>query len=112
MYTDKGITIGPIQVNAYATDMKYVNDINEAAVDAGFAGSQMAKVMENITTYVSMASIVLAGIAGISLIVSGIMILVVLYISVVERTKRSAFFGPLELERKISSEYSSPNLPY
>ncbi|MDT9717270.1 ATP-binding cassette domain-containing protein [Paenibacillus sp. ClWae2A] len=100
MYTDKGITIAPIQVNAYATDMKYVNEINEAAVNAGFAGSQMAKVMENITTYVSMASIVLAGIAGISLIVSGIMILVVLYISVVERTKEIGILRAIGARKK------------
>ncbi|MFE6073605.1 ATP-binding cassette domain-containing protein [Paenibacillus sp. NPDC057886] len=100
MYTDHGITIGPIQVNAYATDMKYVNDINAAAVDAGFSGSQTAKIMERITTYVNMATIVLAGIAGISLIVSGIMILVVLYISVVERTKEIGILRAIGARKK------------
>lgn len=100
MYADKGITIGPIQVNAYATDMKYVNDINAAAVDAGFSGSQTAKIMENITTYVNMATIVLSGIAGISLIVSGIMILVVLYISVVERTKEIGILRAIGARKK------------
>lgn len=100
MYTDYGMTIGPIQVNAYATDMKYVNDINAAAVDAGFSGSQTAKIMERITTYVSMATIVLAGIAGISLIVSGIMILVVLYISVVERTKEIGILRAIGARKK------------
>lgn len=100
MYTDNGMTIGPIQVNAYATDMKYVNDINAAAVDAGFSGSQTAKIMERITTYVSMATIVLAGIAGISLIVSGIMILVVLYISVVERTKEIGILRAIGARKK------------
>ncbi|PYE50231.1 ATP-binding cassette domain-containing protein [Paenibacillus barcinonensis] len=100
LYSDHNITIGPIQVNAYATDMKYVNDINKEAVDAGFTGSQMAKIMENITTYVSMATIVLAGIAGISLIVSGIMILVVLYISVVERTKEIGILRAIGARKK------------
>ena len=38
-------------------------------------------------TMLDILTIVLAGIAGISLVVSSIMILVVLYISVVERTK-------------------------
>lgn len=38
-------------------------------------------------TMLNILTIVLAGIAGISLLVSSIMILVVLYISVVERTK-------------------------
>jgi ABC-type antimicrobial peptide transport system permease subunit len=100
MYTDKGITIGPIQVNAFATDMKYVNDINKAAVDAGFSGSQTASIMERITTYVDMATIVLSGIAGISLIVSGIMILVVLYISVVERTKEIGILRAIGARKK------------
>ncbi|WP_426334673.1 ATP-binding cassette domain-containing protein [Paenibacillus silvae] len=100
LYSGHDITIGPIQVNAYATDMKYVNDINKAAVDAGFTGSQKAKIMENITTYVSMATIVLAGIAGISLIVSGIMILVVLYISVVERTKEIGILRAIGARKK------------
>jgi putative ABC transport system permease protein len=100
MYTDKGITIGPIQVNAFATDMKYVKDINAAAVDAGFSGSQTAKIMERITTYVNMATIVLSGIAGISLIVSGIMILVVLYISVVERTKEIGILRAIGARKK------------
>jgi putative ABC transport system permease protein len=100
MYTNKGITIGPIQVNAFATDMKYVNDINAAAVDAGFSGSQTASIMERITTYVDMATIVLSGIAGISLIVSGIMILVVLYISVVERTKEIGILRAIGARKK------------
>ncbi|OMD23273.1 macrolide ABC transporter ATP-binding protein/permease [Paenibacillus odorifer] len=100
MYADKGITIGPIQVNAFATDMKYVNDINAAAVDAGFSGSQSAKIMERITTYVNMATIVLSGIAGISLLVSGIMILVVLYISVVERTKEIGILRAIGARKK------------
>ncbi|WP_427182133.1 ATP-binding cassette domain-containing protein [Paenibacillus sp. TC-CSREp1] len=100
LYSGHDITIGPIQVNAYATDMKYVNDINKAAADAGFTGSQKAKIMENITTYVSMATIVLAGIAGISLIVSGIMILVVLYISVVERTKEIGILRAIGARKK------------
>lgn len=100
MYAEKGITIGPIQVNAYATDMKYVNDINAAAVKAGFSGSQTAEIMKSITTYVSMATYVLAGIAGISLIVSGIMILVVLYISVVERTKEIGILRAIGARKK------------
>ncbi|WP_340005139.1 ATP-binding cassette domain-containing protein [Paenibacillus sp. FSL K6-0276] len=100
MYTDKGITIGPIQVNAFATDMKYVNGINAAAVDTGFSGSQTAAIMERITTYVDMATIVLSGIAGISLIVSGIMILVVLYISVVERTKEIGILRAIGARKK------------
>lgn len=100
MYAEKGITIGPIQVNAYATDMKYVNDINAAAVKEGFSGSQTAEIMKRITTYVSMATYVLAGIAGISLIVSGIMILVVLYISVVERTKEIGILRAIGARKK------------
>ncbi|CAI2666917.1 Macrolide export ATP-binding/permease protein MacB [Apilactobacillus kunkeei] len=44
-------------------------------------------IVSTLNTYISLAVYVLAAIAGISLLVSAIMIIVVLYISVAERTK-------------------------
>jgi hypothetical protein len=66
-------------------------------------------IIDSLNTYLRLAFDVLAGIAGISLIVSAIMIIVVLYISVSERHKKSVFFGPSVLVRKISETCLFPN---
>jgi ABC-type antimicrobial peptide transport system permease subunit len=44
-------------------------------------------MLKTVNTYVQLATIVLAAIAGISLLVSALMIIVTMYMSVSERTK-------------------------
>ncbi|TPR19534.1 ATP-binding cassette domain-containing protein [Apilactobacillus timberlakei] len=56
---------------------------NKKAYNVSGAGS----IISTLNTYINLAVYVLAAIAGISLLVSAIMIIVVLYISVAERTK-------------------------
>ncbi|MFT8708431.1 MAG: FtsX-like permease family protein, partial [Sporolactobacillus sp.] len=56
--------------------------------------------LDTLTLYISIASYVLAAIAGISLLVSAIMIIVVLYISVTERTKEIGVLRALGARRK------------
>ncbi|TPR26277.1 ATP-binding cassette domain-containing protein [Apilactobacillus micheneri] len=56
---------------------------NKKAYSVSGAGS----IVSTLNTYINLAIYVLAAIAGISLLVSAIMIIVVLYISVAERTK-------------------------
>jgi ABC-type antimicrobial peptide transport system permease subunit len=60
----------------------------------------MAEMLKQVTSYLDMATALLAGISGISLIVSGIMILVVLYISVVERTKEIGILRAVGARKK------------
>lgn len=61
--------------------------IKEKIKDLGYSGSIEEMMGDQMLTMLNILTIVLAGIAAISLLVSSIMILVVLYISVVERTK-------------------------
>lgn len=60
----------------------------------------VGSIINSLTTYLNMAFYLLAGIAGISLIVSAIMIIVVLYISVSERTKEIGILRALGARRK------------
>ncbi|UDM32047.1 ABC transporter ATP-binding protein/permease [Lentilactobacillus laojiaonis] len=61
----------------------YKNDSNKSLYQITGVGS----IVSTLNTYITLAVDVLAVIAGISLLVSAIMIIVVLYISVSERTK-------------------------
>ena len=63
------------------------SDLKSTIRDLGYSGSTQETMGDQMLTMLNIVTIVLAGIAGISLLVSSIMILVVLYISVVERTK-------------------------
>ena len=67
---------------------------------AGFTGTGVGSILNQVTKYLNIATYVLAGIAGISLLVSAIMIIVVLYISVVERTKEIGILRAIGARRK------------
>lgn len=62
-------------------------DIKDIIADLGYGGSTQEMMGSQMLTMLDILTLVLSGIAGISLVVSSIMILVVLYISVVERTR-------------------------
>ncbi|QMU08353.1 ABC transporter ATP-binding protein/permease [Levilactobacillus suantsaii] len=57
-------------------------------------------IVSTLNTYIQLAFYVLAAIAGISLLVSAIMIIVVLYISVSERTKEIGILRALGVRRR------------
>ncbi|MFD1417714.1 ABC transporter ATP-binding protein/permease [Companilactobacillus keshanensis] len=57
-------------------------------------------IIDQLNTYLNLAFYVLAGVAGISLIVSAIMIIVVLYISVSERTQEIGILRAIGARKK------------
>ncbi|RJG23766.1 ATP-binding cassette domain-containing protein [Paenibacillus thiaminolyticus] len=99
-FAEQGLTLHPTQINAFADKKEHVEGIKETLKEEGYANSQTAAMLEQVTTYLDMATVILAGISGISLIVSGIMILVVLYISVVERTKEIGILRAIGARKK------------
>lgn len=99
-YAEQGLTLNPTQINAFTDKKEHVEDIKAILKDDGFASSQMVEMLKQVTSYLNMATATLAGISGISLIVSGIMILVVLYISVVERTKEIGILRAVGARKK------------
>lgn len=65
-----------------------------------YAITGVGSILDTLNTYISLAFYVLAGIAAISLLVSAIMIIVVLYISVSERTKEIGVLRALGVRRR------------
>lgn len=100
MYTAKGLTLTPTQLNVTVDDVNQVSNVENKLEEQGFTGTGVSNILEQVTMYLSIATFVLAGIAGISLLVSAIMIVVVLYISVVERTKEIGILRALGARRK------------
>ncbi|MEH7114307.1 ATP-binding cassette domain-containing protein [Neobacillus niacini] len=99
-YSAQELPLKPVQLNAYAKKQDDVEGIKADVEKAGFVSSPIASIMEQVTTYVNMATWLLAGIAAISLLVSGIMMLVVLYISVVERTREIGILRAIGARKK------------
>lgn len=95
LYKSKGIKIQPnfvtVEIKGDVKNVKPVeNKIKAFKNDKKKAAYQITGVggfVDTLNTYITLAVNVLATIAGISLLVSAIMIIVVLYISVSERTK-------------------------
>jgi ABC-type antimicrobial peptide transport system permease subunit len=100
VYSSQSMVLKPMQINAYADNRDNVTAIKSKVEKLGFSSSKTAKILEQVTTYLNMATFVLSAIAGISLIVSGIMILVVLYISVVERTREIGILRAIGARKK------------
>ncbi|WP_270359486.1 ABC transporter ATP-binding protein/permease [Limosilactobacillus mucosae] len=86
------------QVDKTATKINNLRDIktNKRILGAITVGS----MLKTVNTYVQLATIVLAAIAGISLLVSALMIIVTMYMSVSERTKEIGVLRALG-ERKV-----------
>lgn len=79
-------TIGIDDAENVKSVVKKVNQI-EINGKRAFVGMSIGDILDTINTITSLASYVLAAIAGISLLVSAIMIIVTTYMSVAERTK-------------------------
>mgnify|MGYP000929351053 CR=1 FL=1 len=86
-----------MHANAIAVTVKSLNQVKPVQTkikhlknDAGkksYVVTGAANILDTLMKYVSLATYVLAAIAGISLLVSAFMIIVVMFISVTERTK-------------------------
>jgi ABC-type antimicrobial peptide transport system permease subunit len=86
MFADFG---DPVVTTVYlrAESEDQLDAIKQTIESLGFSHTRQDAALSQITSTLDIVTIGLTGIAGISLVVSGIMILVVLFISVVERTK-------------------------
>ena len=87
MNAANGLTVEPNVVYLYPDEAGNSQDIKDAINGLGYAGSSTDTLAKTFTKMLDIFTYILAGVAGISLFVSAIMILTVLYISVVERTQ-------------------------
>lgn len=109
IFKDNGLSLKANVVYLTATDKQYTSSIKQAAKDKGFAGSMQEQMTEMFDSILSVLTYVLTAIAAVSLLVSAIMILVVLNISVVERTQEIGVMKALgarhkDIRRIFSSE--------
>ena len=87
MNAENGLTVEPNVAYLFADETSNSQDIKDAINGLGYVGSSTDTLAKTFTKLLDIFTYILAGVAGISLFVSAIMILTVLYISVVERTQ-------------------------
>lgn len=71
----------------YVTDTSYISAVVESIETMGYSAARDNSDIETILGYVDLGTKVLTGFSLISIVVSAIMIFIVTYISVIERTK-------------------------
>ncbi|MDD9147939.1 ATP-binding cassette domain-containing protein [Sporolactobacillus sp. CQH2019] len=87
---------GPTYVKQVANTIQGLKDHGKYSYGAITVGD----ILDTVNQYVQVASIVLAAIAGISIMVSALMIIVTMYMSVSERTKEIGILRALGERRK------------
>ncbi len=100
---------GATQANFASVNVKNADKVKSVSKDIRntkennkyvFGAITVGDILDTVNQYVSIASIVLASIAGISLIVSALMIIVSMYMSVSERTKEIGILRALGERKK------------
>ncbi len=87
LYSDNNNKLKPNVVYVNTTNSNYTTGIKDKIKGLGYVESSQEELTSMFNQMIDVLTYVLSGIAGISLVVSAIMIIVVMYISVVERTK-------------------------
>ncbi|MGA4722242.1 ATP-binding cassette domain-containing protein [Fictibacillus nanhaiensis] len=100
MYLSQEMNLSGTQLDVTVDEKANVDAVKADLEEAGFTGTGVGNILSQVTNYLKIATNVLAGVAGISLLVSAIMIIVVLYISVVERTKEIGILRAVGARRK------------
>ena len=84
---ENNLEVEPNVVYLVSDDPKNTQSIKDEVAALGYRGSSADALAATFTQMLDIFTYILSGVAGISLFVSAIMILTVLYISVVERTQ-------------------------
>ena len=97
---DNDYDLQPTTMYLVTEDESYAEDIKAEVKELGYRGSTQETMTEVFTDMLDVLTVVLASGSGVSLFVSAIMILVVLHISVVERTKEIGVLKAIGARRK------------
>ncbi|TGA98281.1 ATP-binding cassette domain-containing protein [Sporolactobacillus shoreae] len=100
MYNKQKIMLQPNMATIKIDKIQNVKSVQNYFKKHGYDLNGAGAFLDSLNLYIALASYVLAAIAGISLLVSAIMIIVVLYISVTERTKEIGILRALGARRK------------
>lgn len=100
IYEENNSTFNPNIAYVTSTDETYIESIKEEVKNLGYAGSSEEQMTGLFNEMIAIVTYALSGIAAVSLVVSSIMILVVLYISVLERVKEIGILKSIGARRK------------
>lgn len=100
LYEKTGTKLKPNVIYLTTKDKDATSQVKDKVKKMGYSGSMQEAMTDMFSDMLTIITDVLTGIAAISLIVSAIMILVVLNISVVERTKEIGVLKALGARRK------------
>lgn len=90
---------------------KKINKLKDNNDKRLFSSTSVTSIIDTVQTYVNLASMLLAVIAGISLVVSALMIIVTMYMSVADRTKEIGILRAIgESKRDIRRMFISESL--
>lgn len=98
--SDNDYQIKPTTLYLTTSNQNNTDAIKSKIEEMGYQGSKQEQMLNMFTEMINIVTYVLAAVSGISLFVSAIMILVVLYISVVERTKEIGVLKAIGARRK------------
>ncbi len=87
LYTLANKTLTTNILYVYVTDTSYISAVQDSIETMGYTTAREDSSVETILGYVDLGTKVLTGFSIISIVVSAIMIFIVTYISVIERTK-------------------------
>lgn len=100
MYDKANKTLRTNILYVYVEDTSYLSAVKESIEAMGFTASRDDSTVETLLEYVDLGTKVLMGFALISIVVSAIMIFIVTYTSVVERTKEIGILRAVGGRRK------------
>lgn len=108
-YQANNITVTVKDLNDVKPVAKKINNLRNSKHKRVLSSITVGSVLNRVNTYVKLASIVLSAIAGISLLVSALMIIVTMYMSVSKRTKEIGILRALgesktDIRRLFTSE--------
>lgn len=87
MYSDNNIKLNPTNLSIKIDNIKNSDSVKKRLDFYNYSHSNMSKMIDSITKYIDIITFILIGISSVSLVVSSIMIFIIMYINVIERTK-------------------------
>ena len=89
-------TVLYVEVN----DITYIEQVKEELINLGFNANELNEEASTVLDYIDLGTTVLTAVALIAMVVSAIMIIIVMYISVIERTQEIGILRSIGARKK------------